>query len=315
MNTKTAAVLVACALPGTVVAADITLIAGEEPEQKAWTQPAAITYIDNADSKDVWNVDAALRISGQPFTSLPFSQFVRVVVQRSTETKKPVENYAGEIGGKFDLYPGEKTWIYGQGSIAYADKTNFPDADADCSAIPLPADCLRQRERSIRPTFTVQPFRSNWEKTYAAAGQTNNALIGDGWTYSFLPTISLFYDEVLEAKLNAAGVEPSGGVLGSKVAFDMAVSPRFTDYRLVFASNVQYISAFDRSTKRKDGFAANSTLVTASITYQFGPRAFVETKGWVPSFGLTYKKGDDPLAGKKDLDNVSVGLKITYRSK
>lgn len=318
MNPKlrTMAVLLLSTHAGCGYAADITLNAGEEPEQKAWTQPAAISYINNADSKDAWNIDAALKVTGQAWKTLPVQTFVRGVIQRNTETKKPVENYAAEVGGKFDLYPGEKTWVFGQASIALTDKTNFPDGKADCSVTPLPTACLRQRERTLRPTFTIQPHREPWDRTFATVDSTHDTLVGPSWTRSIVPTLTVFYDDVLDAKLNGVGVEPDGGVLGSKVLLTMAFSPKFTDYHLVLAGSAQWISAFDRSDKRKADFATSSSLFTASATYEFGPRSFeMDSTGWVPSLGVTYTSGDDPLAGKGDLHNVTVGFKITYRSK
>jgi hypothetical protein len=314
MKTRVLATILTCACATPVFAAKLTINAGEEPDEKAWTKPASVNYVNNANSNDSWSVDLAAKVEGQPAASLPVTAFLRAVVQRNTETKKPVENYVAEVGGKFDLPQWGNTFLLGQASIAFSDKTNFPDSKADCSITPLPTACIRQRERSIRPAFTVQPFRSSWENTFAYSDSQHTQLVGPTWTHSILPVISLFYDDVLDAKLNGAGVESDGGVFGSKAILGVAFSPKVTNYRLIISGGVQLITAFNRSNRRKADFAASSTLSSASATYEFGPRSFEGGTGWVPSIGVTYTKGDDPLAGKKDIDNVTFGFKITYKS-
>jgi hypothetical protein len=297
-----------------VHAAEVILNAGEEPEEKAWTKPASINYVHDAGAAGSWNVDIAAKVQGQPFATLPVSAFARAVVQRDTETKKPVENYVAEIGGKFDLPQLGNTFFIGQGSISYSDKTDFPDQKADCSTTPLPTDCLHQRERSIRPALTVQPFRSSWEDTFAYSDARHVQFIGPSWTHSILPVISIFYDDVLDARRTEGGSESNGGVFGSKASLSAAFSPAVTDYRLIFAGSVQWITAFSRSSRRKSDFAASSVLSVASISYEFGPRTFEGGTGWVPSLGVTYTHGDDPLAGKQDLNNTTLGFQIAYRS-
>lgn len=314
MKTRLLATILTCACATPVFAAKLSINAGEEPDEKAWTKPASVNYVNNADSNDSWNVDLAAKIEGQKHAWVRASPFMRVVVQRNTETKKPVENYVAEVGGKFDLPQLGNTFLLGQTSIAFSNKTNFPDSKADCSITPLPTACIQQRERTIRPTFTVQPFRSSWENTFAYSDSQHTQLVGPTWTHSVLPVISLFYDDVLDAKLNGVGVEPDGGVFGSKAVLGVAFSPRVTNYRLVISGGVQLITAFNRSDRRKTDFAASSTLSTVSVTYEFGPRSFEGGVGWVPSIGVTYTKGDDPLAGKKDIDNVTFGFKIAYKS-
>jgi hypothetical protein len=283
-------------------AAKITLNAGEEPDAKAWTQPAAINYVDNPGARASWGVDIAAKVAGQPFPFSAQSMFVRGVLRRNTQTQNEIENYIAELGTKFDLPQSGGTYWLGQASLAYSDKTTFPD----------PA--VRERERSLRPTFTIQPFRSGWESTFGFASAAHTELVGPSWTHSFLPVVAIFYDDVLDATLMGNGVEPSGGVFGAKTTLSVAVSPRFAQYRLVFASSLQEITAFSRAARRRKSFDSIDTLMTASVTYEFGPRSFEGGSGWVPSLGITYTHGDDPLAGKLDQDSVILGFKVSYRN-
>jgi hypothetical protein len=312
---------------GPVVAADgseatIVLNAAEEPETQSWTEPASVNFTDSADAKDSWAVDvagkyeAALGQSGNNW-------FVRGVVQKNTQLKKEVENYAAEIGAKFDLNSESgfgirtTTWyLPTKVSLAWTDKTLFPDPKADCAAVPLPVECTKQEEQSLRASFSTLLFRSSFEDVVAWADSTHTSVAGpkSGWTHSLLPTVTVFYDDLIDAKLDAAGVEPDGHVLGAKVVLSAATSPAFSDYRLILSATLQGVFAFERSDRRKANFASDSTLIKLSADYELGQRSYyLPGPGWVPAIGISYTSGDDPLSGKLDQDFVMVGFKVTYR--
>jgi hypothetical protein len=173
---------------------------------------------------------------------------------------------------------------------------------------------VKQQEESVRVSIATQIFRTPFEKTFFVNPKTGRPG-GAQWTRSIVPVVTLFYDDLLSAKPNAAGVKPDGSVSGGKASLTFAFSPAFSDYRLILSGNLQFIYAFDRANLRRATFARESSLVKASLDYEFGLRSFEQGSGWVPSFGVAYTKGDDPLTGKLDQDDVVVAFKITYRSK
>lgn len=303
----------------------VTLHAGDEPETRAWTQPATIAYTSRKDDKDSWSLDAALKIQFQPSSTSPNTFFIRGAVQKNTQQKKEAENFNGKVGYSFDFdtaghdensdTPNLSAWyFFGDASLGINHKTIFADPKAVCTAIPLPAECGKQRETSLRGTLSLMPFHSSWEETIHFDPESAK-WTGPAFTHSFLPVFALFHDEVIDAKVNASGVKPDGGATGGKVEVKAAASPRFTDYRLILSLTGQHVQAFSRSERRRDTFEKSSTLITVAADYEFGIRSFEEDRsGFIPAFGVSYSKGDDPLSGKIDQDNVVVGLKLTYRS-
>lgn len=291
---------------------NIVVNAGEEPETKSWTQPASINYTDSADSKDSWAVDVASKYEtaiGQSSNSW----FARGVVQRNTQLKKEVANYAAEMGVKLDFNTASGSGIDTHAwylptklSIAWTDKTLFPDPKADCSPVPFPAECTEQEEQSLRASASMLFFRSSFEDSIAWSDASHTRVVGpdSGWTHSFLPTLTLFYDDVIDAKVNPAGVEPSGHVLGSKLVVSLATSPAFSDYRLILSANVQGVLALERSDRRKPAFARDSTLIKLSADYELVQRSYLSGRGWIPAIGISFTYGDDPLTGKLDQDFV-----------
>lgn len=299
----------------------IVLNAGEEPQTMTWTQPASLSYTGNSGAPDSWAIDAAGKYQWLPFKMSSHLMFGRVVVQKNTQVKKEIENYVAEYGLLLDLSAGggetaEGIWsLPTKVSLAWADKTIFPDAKAVCTASPLPADCVEQEERSLRASASTQFFYPSWERTYATKDGTHTELVHRAWTYSFLPVLGVFYDELLDAKTAPNGVKPDGHVAGAKAVISLAGSPKFTNYRMVLSTTFQEVYAFDRSSGREATFQRESWLVAASLDYELGKRSFFdEDHGWVPTVGVTYKRGDDPLSATLDQDSVMVAFKMTYRA-
>lgn len=301
----------------------VTLQAGEEPEQKAWTQPAQISFTSAKGAKDSWALDAALRAEFQPNPSSDDAIIVRTLAQISTAEKSKVQNFQGEVGYSFnwgtdtsmDAPDPDAFYLYGDIKVGAKDKTIFADPKAVCAAIPRPAACGKQHETSLTGAFVLQPFLPDWENTfYVEDGKVE----GPAFTHSFSPVVTFFYDEILSAKVNASGIRPDGSVMGSKVDINTAFSPRFTDYRLVLKASGSWTYAAQRSVLRKENFKRSSTVFKLSADYELGKRAFEkvdEGGAFIPALGVTYTKGDDPISGKLDQDSFVVALKITFRSK
>lgn len=309
--------------PAVMAQTAVTLQAGEEPEQKAWTQPAQISFTSSKGAKDSWALDAALRAEFQPRSSSDDMIFVRTVAQVNTAEKSKVQNFQGEIGYSFnwgtdtsmDLPDTKAFFLYSDIKLGAKDKTIFADPKAVCTAIPRPAACGKQHETSLTGAFVLQPFLSNWENTFHVE---NGKVEGPAFTHSFSPVVTFFYDEILSAKVNASGIRPDGSVMGSKVDISTAFSPRFTDYRLVLKATGSWTYAAHRSSLRTENFKKSATVFKLSADYELGKRAFEkvdEGGAFIPAIGVTYTKGDDPMSGKLDQDNFVAAFKLTFRSK
>lgn len=302
-----------------------SMSAGEEPEQKAWTQPASFAYTKTDGKSDSWAIDLAAKIEGQ-VANFPNTFFIRGKVQKNTLEEKETESYGAELGYTFDFdtaghsntsdKPNLDAWyFFGDVTMGYIDKSIFPDPKAICTITPLPVECLDQNERSLRTTVKLMPFRSDWETTFYVNPQNQKAS-GPAWTYSVAPIVSIFNDQIIDAKINAAGAKADGGVSGARLEINAALSPRFTNYRLVLRGSYQTVIAFSRDSNRRQGFLASSEFYKLSVDYDLGLRSFEEgVSGWVPTLGVSYVHGDDPLSGRLDQNTLVANLKITYRAR
>ncbi len=308
--------------PATNAQSTITLQAGEEPEQKAWTQPAQIAFTSAKGARDSWALDAALRTEFQIKSTSDDLIIARAVAQISTAEKNKVQNLQGEIGYSFNwgtdtsLEAPDRSafYLYGDVKLGAKDKTIFADPKATCTESPRPATCGNQHETSLIGTVVLQPFMTDWETTfYVEQGKVK----GPVFAYSFSPVVTFFYDDVLSAKVNASGIRPDGSIFGAKADLNAALSPRFTDYRLVLKANGSFTYAAHRSALRVENFRRTSFVVKVSADYELGKRAFekIEDGGAItPALGVTYTKGDDPISGKLNQDNFLVAFKLTFKS-
>lgn len=304
--------------------AQVRINAGEEPEQKPWSQPASISYTSVAEGDDSFAIDFAGRVDVQPDRNSTATVFVRAVAQVNTQEKKQVQNFEGQLGYAFDFDTASQgpasdaidtgAWyFFGDAKLGIQDKTIFADKKADCTVVPLSAECGRQHETNLRGTIQIQPFRSDWEQTMYQDPETKR---WSGLSYSISPVVSLFYDHVLAAKINASGIRPEGSVYGARIEMNAAFAPGFLDYRAVVRGKVQLTQAFHRAELRREAFEKSAMLYKASLDYELGRRSF-DTEGskWIPAVGVSYTYGDDPLTGKNDQDSFFVGLKVSYKAK
>lgn len=302
-----------------------TLNGDEVPKSQPWTEPAAFAYTKDAGEKASVSVDVAGRVDWRlgDVTETTNTGFVRAVAHRNTDEGSQVESYAGEFGLHFEpntAPPGSQApedfarawYFFNDLSLGYRYKTNFDDEKEGCDAVPSPASCVRSHEGSARLTWTVQPFHSVFE---IAPAFVDGALSDESpaVAYSFGPTLTVFSDQVVHAKVDEAGVKPEGNVTGASAGLALAVSPRLFAYRLVFRGSVQQTEALERANGRRAGFPRSSTLASASINIDLGARSFEKGPAWVPSIGISYTKGDDPLSGKLDQEQTVVGVKLAYR--
>jgi hypothetical protein len=299
----------------------------EAPKSQPWTEPASFTYTKDAGEKSSISIDVAGRVDWRvgDVTESTRTAFVRAIAHRNTDEGSQVESYAGEFGmhfepntvrkGSTDPNDYKDAWyFFNDLSLGYSYKTNYDDEKDGCDATPKPASCVRSHEGSGRLKWTVQPFQSAFELVPAFVdGQPTDG--SPPFAYSFGPTVTVFTDQVLHAKNDAAGIKPKGNVTGAAGKIAMALSPKLFAYRLVLRGSLQQTEGFARGDRREPTFPRSSTLGTVAIDVELGARSWEEGPAWVPSFGVSYTKGDDPLSGKLDQEQTVVGIKLTYKAK
>lgn len=338
---KLAATIVALAWSSSASARDgpsITLTAQETPTAQPWTKPASVSWIDSTDqAEDRFNAEGALKIGWEVYnfpsrpggTDLDATVFGRVVaaVNDQEAVSKRKSTYKGQIGLQFDWLSGGPilsgtsdsngaggytvhNWsVYADAYVSYDQARTFgTPTSAACVADPVLAACGDQDQTSYRFVLDLLPHHRKWSGAAYANGPDQKFR---GIGYDFSPQISLFHDEIIDAVLNDANQSIDGGVTGARVIVGGVVSPPLWNYRLAFRTSYQHAWAFERTAAREPVFDTSTGLFTASVDYAFIAPA--DQDGWVPSIGLSYTSGEDPLEGRKDRDDKSLMLRLTYR--
>lgn len=297
---------------------DWTVNAEDAPKSTPWTEPASIGFKSVEGGDESWNVSVAVRGQlGRGFAS--------AAVIRKTGSSDEQEHYAFKVGASLDYWfrrPAgqelDETTVYFDPSIGLTQTTTFAEEDATtCATVPAPPTCRDQRETSVRAELKLQVFRPRWSSAPQWDEGPPSAWTtgGDDFFFDWSPTFTLFHDEVIDAKADAAGLQHDGGVSGLQSSVAGALTPRFWDYRIVLRGSARQLTTLDRSGARRDVFPANAFVWSASVNYEWGVRSFeAGRKGWSPSVGLTYTSGDDPLTGRKDVSDWALLFKISLKS-
>lgn len=321
-----------------------SLTGAEAPSPQLWTQPAALSLVESSDEgEDRQTVDLAAKLSravGHHAGDWTVdSWFVRAIANVSDQSKKEQERYAGEVGLKLDWNPTRARYrgrIEGMSAEQRREAQNavanawsaFIDVSAGlnskavfanlttppCAATPSLPQCQTQHQRSVTLAFDFQPYHCAFEAA-CPTSRGEAQLDTKGWSFAFSPRARLFYDEVTEAVLNDQGIREEGSVAGARVSLDLAVSPPVFNNRLVFRVGTQRIIAFSRSALREERFPRDTELNVASLDIELGHRSVQPGAGWVPSIGVAYTEGEDPLAGRTDRSETTYGFRLTYKSK
>lgn len=336
--------LVACAAlawSGSAMAQDglaITLTAQETPAAQPWTKPASISWVDSSDqAEDRFNAEGALKIGWEvyDFASRPgqydldTSIFGRVVVAVNDQdaVSKRKSTYKGQLGFQFDWLSGGPVlgnssdedgggaytahdWsVYADAYVSYDQARTFgTPTSAACVTSPALAACRDQDQTSYRLVLDILPVHRTWSGAAFATGPDQSFT---GLSYDFSPQITLFHDEIIDAVLNDANQAVDGGVTGARVKLGGVLAPPLWNYRVSLSAYYQHTWTFERSAAREAVFGASTGLFTASIDYAF--IAPGDQNGWVPSIGLTYTSGEDPLEGRKDRNDTGLMLRLTYK--
>lgn len=324
----------------------LSVTGAEAPTPQLWTQPSAFSQVESSDEgQDRRTIDLAARLSrGVGAYSGDWtldSWFVRAVANVSDQAKKQQENYAAQIGVKLDWNPttaryrgriqdlseaerDAARYAIGTAWSAFVDahiglnsKATFANLSAEpCLGSPNLPQCGTQDQTSVTVALDIQPYHCSFEAA-CPRGPGREVLQSEEdtqWSVAFSPRARFFYDEVTEAVLNSEGRREEGGVAGARVTLDLAVSPPVLDNRLVFRVGVQHVRAFSRSDLRAERFPGESELLVASMDVELGHRSTEPGPGWVPSVGIAYSDGEDPLTGRSDRRDTTYAFRLTYKS-
>lgn len=317
--------LAASATTHALAAPEFTLNAEEAPDDAPWSDPASLAYTKNAGDKASIALDLAARADWRMGSAAETTNtmFVRGVAHRDNAEGSQVESYSAEVGAHFepntvpagstDPRDFDKAWyLFNDLSLAYAYTTNFDDEKDGCDATPTPTGCARSHESSLRLKWAVQPYRTAFEsvQAYVDGRPTPES---PAVAYAFGPVFTLFSDQVVDAKADAGAPKPKGNVTGAAASLGAAFAPKALNYRLVLRLSVQQVETLSRADARETSFPQHSTKGKASLDYELGLRSFEKGPGWTPSIGISYEKGDDPLAGKFDQERTKIAFKLSYK--
>lgn len=304
-----------------------TLQAAQVPTDQPWTEPAKVSYTINTRGRDSYSVDVAGR--GVFDLGAPFFGIAELSWNRNNQTGKQQNNLQAAAGlhleldntpsdGPITSASGLRSF-YLDGRISYNRKAVYADTTtAFCVANPAAITCNTQHVESLRGTIDFSPhlpfFESDQRFVQPAAGDSPAHYEGPAVAHSFGMTGTFFVDGILNNKVNpATGNAVTGTVSGFRGVAGLALSPRFSDYRLNFRVSVQAIQTTSRSAGRVEGFDDFSHLFTASVDYDLGPGSLVPGRGFRPSVGITYTDGSDPLAGRPDQSTITIGFRLGFR--
>lgn len=316
--------------PGGATGCDITLQAESTPQEQPWTQPARFAYTINNGEKDSFAVDIAGKATIALKTGIPLFLLTDVSWHKNNQQKEPQDNLQASGGFHFEIQspppdgPFNKNRLFSlwvDAKLGYNRKAVFADlSKAPCDSTPASPACQTQHVGSIRGTIDVSPFWGFFESDQAftlqgAEGATTGVYDGPGLAHSFGLIGTFFYDNATEATLNPeTGKQITGTVTGFKAKAGIALSPKFTNYRVVFRTDVQAIQTTSRALLRRDDFNDFTHLVTVSLDWDLSDRSMLKDElGIKPSIGITYTDGADPLTGRKDQSNWVIGLKLAYK--
>jgi len=310
-----------------------SLQAAAAPDSQPWNDPAAFAYTVNNKGKDSFAIDA----SGKGVVAIGGPVFVTAGLSwnKNNQQEKQQNNFQASLGlhFEFDNTPDDGPITPGTGNrslfvdaqLAYNRKSVFPDLTKPlCTATPNSPLCQIQVVESIRATLAVAPHFKIFDSTQPyrplnAAGGVASSFAGPTIARSFGIVATGFSDTVTRNVIDPdTGKVVSGTVVGGKVVAGGALSPKFTNYRLVLRFSGQLMQTVKRDTGRRDDFNDFTHLVSVSLDLDLGSRTFATKdegaqRRFRPSVGVTFADGEDPLAGRKDQSTFVIGFKLAFR--
>ncbi len=300
-----------------------TLRADNSSKKKENSDPASFAYTANGgEGKDSYAIMAALNIAVESNNK---TYGLKTQWHKNNQQAKEQDNFT--IGASYgltfsDVTDDYKKWIaagkpdnwnaktsthYLDFDLAFNRKAIFGDTKQEaCIADMTLKACNRQNLETLRLSGSLSPWWNHWEHT----PKSDN----EGF-WSFSPTFSFFVDDAFNGNVETlAGDTVNGTVSGGVANGSFFYSPSMFDYRWGLTMSGQITQSFSRSTGRTEDFPKSSPLLTFAIDYALGD-TYVGQKDkntFLPSVGITYTNGADPLKGKEDQDTFVVGLKVKY---
>lgn len=304
-----------------------TLQADAVPTDQPWTEPAKIAYTFNNGGKD----SVAIDLSGKGIFDLGFKKdaifgLLEATFHRNNQQKKEQNNLLlsagfhyeydntpdnGPIGpnnGNFSL------WI--DGKLGYNRKAVYADpSSSQCVAQPTAVFCKTQHVESIRGTLDFSPHWKALSGSQSYKDESKSDVDGPALAYDFGIGGTLFIDDAINNTTDpTSGKLVTGTVTGARLLTGLALSPKFTKYRLVGRVSAQLVPTFSRQVGRREEWGRTTHLITASLDYDFSDRSVIGgAPSFKPSIGITFTDGSDPLAGRKDQSTFVIAFKIAYK--
>jgi len=310
---------------------DFSLNASSTPATSPATDPADISLKHDAGSGTFVVADAAAQYKFRiDPTQSTVQGKISAEAHRDTTTGSQVESYALAVGLHFDgigflekkvppkpkigdninnIVNNQNILFPNDISIGFNYQTNFADQTSACKSTPAVVSCLRSHTNSLRAKWTVSPYIRSLTRYRDSASSSDPIKLVK--YYAITPTFSLFTDQAIDTKINAAsGTKLKGNVTGGTAAIAFSLQPPILGYKITLRGSVQQTELFVRDAPRQAAFPLHSTLESASIDYEFANLSIDKSSHVIPSFGASYAHGDDPLSGKLNRNEWVLGLKI-----
>jgi hypothetical protein len=179
----------------------------------------------------------------------------------------------------------------------------------ECTVDDPPKFCRRQFLETARLSVTAAPWSDLLE--------AQNATEGVGIYWVLAPTFRLFYDTALnDSVVLSNGTVADGSVFGGAPGVTLAVSPGLFANKWEFAITGQFIEAFSRDQGRAEDFGRSTGLFKTSVQYALadtfiGQGSSVKNK-WLPTIGLSYTNGGDPLNGRLSQKTIEFSVQLKF---
>jgi hypothetical protein len=313
-----------------------SLQADSVPSSQPWTEPARFAYTFNKGGQDSYAIDVTGKAMFDLGLATPVFALGELAWHRNNQQKKRQSNFqaatglhfefentpaAGPITSRSGLYS-----VFMDAKVGYSRKAIYADpSTAACQSDPDAVFCHTQHLESVRGTLDVSPFFPGFEseqKRKPVGSETPGRFEGPAVAHSFGIVGTLFGDKILNNKIDpTTGVSIRGAVTGLRGQASIALSPKATNYRLIFRASAQMIHALSRADGRTD-FDPSTHLISASLDYDLGRSSLVTKCGeppqpcpptFRPAVGVTWTHGSDPLAGREKQRTIVVGLKVSFK--
>lgn len=288
---------------------NVTLRADSDSTSKLWVQPANFSYAVNTKGRDSFSAAIAATV-GRIFVN-EWEVNSKVKWVRNNQQNKEQNYLQFGLGVSKDIsaagLPDPKKWAFRiDTNISYNKESVFADLSKPlCIAEPSLPLCQTQSKEALRLTAQMSPFKGKWMESD----------IGGAVYYTGVPVFGVFYDEVINNPINPeTGNRITGSVLGGYVGAGAAFSPLYDNFKWIFRLEGKVIQRFSAVVDRKEDFGLTTAYFSASLDYSLSGGGLDDFEGgiFLPSIGIQYKEGQDPLSGRKKQSTVIVGLRLQY---